>query len=64
MSDYIEIRNIDFQQITIDDIPYSIERMEIVNDKAHLIYSLVERPITSIKVIKDRDKIIYKFVEE
>jgi len=64
MSKFIEIRNIDFYQITIDNIPYKIEKMEMIDDKAHLIYEPMNENITSIKVIKDKTKRIYKLKEE
>lgn len=62
MSKYIEVRNIDFQQIFVDNVAYEIETMKTINNKVHLIYKPMNKDITSIKISKDKTKIIYKFI--
>ena len=60
MSDYIELKNIDFYQITVDNDYYAIDGFEFRNDKVYIIY----KPIDGIKSINlDKDK-VYKLYQE
>jgi len=65
MNEYIEIQNVDFHQINIDRVPYEQSHIKFLdNDEFAIIYKKKDKPITSVRVIKDRKNRIYKYKEE
>ena len=45
MSEYIELRSIDFKQVTVDGKLYHIEKIDYIDNKLHIIY----KPLRNLK---------------